>query len=48
MSENRNKPEKLDLPKPPKASQENKGPNELPFSLQQMKANTEKEVLCLI
>ena len=50
MSENRNKPEKLELPKAPKVNQEGKGLNELPFSvqLQQMKANAEKEVLCPI
>ena len=48
MPENRNKPEKLDLPKAPKVNQEGKWLNELPFSLQlqQMKANVEKEVLC--
>ena len=46
MSENRNKPEKLELPKASKVNQGNKGPNELPFSLQQIQANAEKEVLC--
>ena len=38
MPENRNKPEKLELPKAPKVSQGNKGPNELPFNLQQIQA----------
>lgn len=48
MSENHNKPEKLDLPKKSKINQKNKELKELmPFSIQiqQMKANAERQVL---
>ena len=46
MSNNRNKPEKLDLPKKPKVNQGYKGPNELPFRIQlkRMKDDAEQQV----
>ena len=47
MSQNRNKPEKLNLPKNPKINQGDKRLEELPFSiqLQQLRANAENQVL---